>query len=91
MGYILPIQHHQYQDYHKRTIRTNKNPFFLEGPFPVELNSKLKEKKNKEKKSKEQRKPLTAIYAARNVHAIEHSEKILAELTGKGKHVNEKV
>ncbi|TCT22390.1 hypothetical protein EDD68_10936 [Melghiribacillus thermohalophilus] len=89
MGYILPIQHHQYQDYHRRTAGTTENPFVLERPFRIELNNKLKEKK-KEEKQKKQTRPLT-IYAARNVHAIEHTEKLLAELTGKGQHVNEQI
>ncbi|GAB3789768.1 hypothetical protein [Virgibacillus kimchii] len=40
MGYILPIEHHTYKNYHNRIIKQKKNPYVIEKPFHVILEEK---------------------------------------------------
>jgi hypothetical protein len=92
MGYIAPIPHYQYKQYQEREIKVEKNPFRF---FPVQSVRPLKNKSQAHSEESE-----TANY----VHHLNHkttpyhtltepsiSSKLLAQLTGKGKHVNEYV
>jgi len=40
MGYILPIEHQTYLNYHHRIIKQKKDPYVIERPFHVVLEEK---------------------------------------------------
>lgn len=37
MGYVLPIQNFQYNDYHRRTVEEKSNHFFINEPYKLIL------------------------------------------------------
>ncbi len=40
MGYILPVQHYQYQHYHQRVETKQQRMFYIEEPFKALLDNK---------------------------------------------------
>ncbi|SET16003.1 hypothetical protein SAMN05216389_106101 [Oceanobacillus limi] len=76
MGYILPIQHHEYHDYQKRIIKEKRNPYVIEKPFKTILESQYEELKKDNYSSQASTKESRIIYA---------------DLTGTGENVNVKV
>ncbi|NSL51426.1 hypothetical protein [Calidifontibacillus erzurumensis] len=95
MGYILPMNHEQYQQYANRVIRKDGSPFTVKRAQKVNLDAKLKN--NPEFTEK--------YYAAKPVknYAVKKREKtkqkiaqstiqdVEAEITGKGQNFNDKV
>lgn len=37
MGYILPVEHHTYKNYHNRVVREKTDPYVIERPYHVIL------------------------------------------------------
>lgn len=76
MGYILPIEHYQYNDYHRRVVQDKVNKHFIERPFKAILEREHQE--------------ISTQYNALNnvpyqsVQSRTSAEKIFGELTGKG-------
>ncbi|WP_052158756.1 hypothetical protein [Halobacillus sp. BBL2006] len=96
MGYILPINHYQYQDYQRRTIQTDRSPFMLEQVFKATLNSKLKQHdqpREQDRKDYQSQKLYTSadFHAGKaHPHSSQH-EKIYSEVTGKGQNFSETI
>lgn len=95
MGYILPVPHYQYQDYHERVQPTQNDPFYIDPVFKANLEEKLKDREPRDQDRKdyqdysEQRK---VIYTPNTVHASKgKTHKIYSELTGVGRHFNESI
>ncbi|MGR9050810.1 hypothetical protein ACQ4XT_19415 [Halobacillus faecis] len=99
MGYILPVNHYQYQDYQIRTTQHERSPFVLEKVFKAALDSNMKHNHpHKQDRVEDQRRK--SIQITRNTHAVNsvHStfkrsgtEKILSNITGKGQYFSETV
>ncbi|PAV29170.1 hypothetical protein CIL05_12290 [Virgibacillus profundi] len=87
MGYILPIEHYQYNDYQKRVIQEKRNPQFIERPFKVIL-----EKQHQEIISEYDR--LNGVPESKRypvgLDAL-NAERYYGELTGKGQKFSESV
>ncbi|MET3683355.1 hypothetical protein ABID56_001450 [Alkalibacillus flavidus] len=43
MGYILPVDQHQYQRYQQRVTSENRVPYMVERPFGAELDTQRKQ------------------------------------------------
>ncbi|GGJ68977.1 hypothetical protein [Virgibacillus salexigens] len=82
MGYILPIQHYQYQQYHRRTATTDENAFHIERPFKVML------EQQHQQLSKQYERFYPAGYNRYLITPVKASENIFASLTGKGRRIN---
>ncbi|MYL50126.1 hypothetical protein GLV98_11570 [Halobacillus litoralis] len=99
MGYILPVNHYQYQDYQIRTTQHERSPFVLEKVFKTTLDSKMKH--NHPHGQDHVADHLgTSIHVTKNTHAVNSvhpsihrsdSEKILSNITGKGRYFSETV
>ncbi|MBM7571557.1 hypothetical protein [Aquibacillus albus] len=89
MGYLLPVQHYQYTSYHDRTGKMKVDPYPVEKLYQSQLPLAYQK----------QQKPPTAntspisrkkLYSPTAIHQAA-IEKIITDITGKGKYVNEKV
>lgn len=99
MGYILPINHYQYQDYQVRTTQGERSPFAFEKVFKATLDNKLNQNDpHAQDHLKYQR--LSGIHIPRTTHAVsrvshpphtEEREAILSKMTGKGQNFSETV
>ncbi|MCA0983780.1 hypothetical protein LCL89_06880 [Halobacillus yeomjeoni] len=92
MGYILPFNHYQYDDYKNRTIQTERSPFILDEIHKVELKTKLEERKAYQNKTGESDEPSKLNLGKKQMQS--HSsmaEKIYSQITGKGKHFSETI
>ncbi|MGJ9458780.1 hypothetical protein [Oceanobacillus sp. CF4.6] len=81
MGYILPVDHYQYNDYQKRVVQQQKNNHFIEGPFKVVLDRQHQEFSSKydalNRSTDQKLQPRNA------------SEELIGLLTGKGRHFSD--
>ncbi|GGF15271.1 hypothetical protein GCM10010954_12360 [Halobacillus andaensis] len=98
MGYILPIQHYQYQDYQQRVTSDERSPFALDRVFKVTLDHKLKEyytpreqdRKNSQYLHHQLHTPKTVHYNEKK-RATDLEEKVYSEVTGKGQRFSETI
>jgi len=93
MGYILPVAHHQYQDYHERVQRYQNDPFYIDPVFKANLEEQLREREPREQDRKDYQEYSEineAMYTPKTVHAAK-AHKIYSELTGIGRHFNESI
>lgn len=104
MGYILPITHHQYNDYRNRMEPVKPDRFYIDPLVRLDLQEYLRDKEPREEDRKEYQhfseqishhkpKPEAAenrIFTPNSSHAGK-SHKIYADLTGIGRHFNESV
>jgi hypothetical protein len=97
MGYILPVNHYQYQDYQRRTLQTDRSPFMLEKVFKASLNGKLKQHSQPREQGRKDYQSSRKLYTSYDFHAGKeyiHSsqhEKIYSEVTGKGQNFSETI
>ncbi|MFD1735361.1 hypothetical protein ACFSCX_02170 [Bacillus salitolerans] len=93
MGYILPIDHHQYAQYANRTVKDITSPFELLPVFEASLEKRLK----KEKKGSNQ--DFTENKERDDISRKERSayddkkipEALISEITGKGQLFNQSI
>lgn len=99
MGYILPVNHYQYQDYQIRTTQHERSPFVLERILKATLDNKLKHNQTREQDPLDDQRR-SSIHIPANTHAVNGfypsfqrsgTEKILSRMTGKGRHFSETV
>ena len=96
MGYILPVNHEQYNQYANRVVRKEGPHFIVKPVQKVTLRAKLKGKTDYDDKYEEAKVIKNYVIKKKNedeelsaVHnPIEDSE---ADITGKGKYFNETV
>ncbi|WP_181349113.1 hypothetical protein [Thalassobacillus sp. CUG 92003] len=96
MGYILPVQPFQYQDYQNRTVQRDATPFTLERVFKATLDSKLTDNKKehpREEDRKEYQELSSKIITTSHVHAAESTlaQEVYADVTGKGGRFSESI
>lgn len=83
MGYILPITHYTYNDYHRRIIKENRRPHYIDAPHRVnfyKINREFDDEKTFNDILKEKERELLYISAGEK-----------AALTGKGNMINKKI
>ncbi|MDX8045811.1 hypothetical protein SH601_07385 [Gracilibacillus sp. S3-1-1] len=82
MGYIIPVEHYQYQQYHNRVQRSTQDPFPIERLYPIQLG--MHDRKMKTKESFKKRK-MTSSIKSQPSELVVH-DTAYAGVTGKGKH-----
>ncbi|MFD2045370.1 hypothetical protein ACFSTA_16920 [Ornithinibacillus salinisoli] len=82
MGYILPIQQHEYNDYQKRVAKVRRNPYVIEKPFKVVLETQYEEISKKNGYAKDKAADASKTMSEPKVNLQ------YAKVTGKGKYVN---
>ncbi|KGX85449.1 hypothetical protein [Pontibacillus marinus] len=93
MGYILPVAHYQYQDYHERVQPIENDPFYIDPVFKANLEEQLREREPREQDRKDYqdyKQEQEAIYTSKTIYASK-VHKIYSELTGIGRHFNESI
>ncbi|RYG72128.1 hypothetical protein EU245_11605 [Lentibacillus lipolyticus] len=81
MGYVLPVNHYQYQDYQRRAVRRGKDPFHIEKPYKTIPAAKYDAYRDLT--------PEIDVSEAVSTEApLPEMDAIYAELTGKGHHVD---
>ena len=87
MGYILPVERYQYNDYQRRMIKEKTDRVYIEGPFKVIL-----EKQHEEITSEYERllpRSYKSTLIKPELNQLEGST--YAELTGKGRAFSESI
>ncbi|GAE94275.1 hypothetical protein JCM21714_3415 [Gracilibacillus boraciitolerans JCM 21714] len=93
MGYIMPIENYQYQQYHQRVTQQEHDPFPIERLYPIQSSMYYNQERSKE----EPRKNLIPQTKVRNTNKSKDIEnehpkhKIYSEVTGKGINFQAKV
>ncbi|HLR70342.1 MAG TPA: hypothetical protein VK085_02795 [Pseudogracilibacillus sp.] len=87
MGYILPVTHYTYQNYHSRMVERKKNPHYVEAPFKVRFHKiddtyDFNKRKNFHTILKEKKKQLEPDLIAEREKTV---------LTGKGRNINQQI
>jgi hypothetical protein len=83
LGYILPVDHYQYNDYHRRVVQQKEKKHYIEAPFKVILDQQHQE--------------ISTKYDALNRTSTESvskqypSSEIFGILTGKGRNFSDSV
>lgn len=91
MGYILPITHFQYQDYQNRVTKKEDDPFYIEHPYKVILDTKSREMEERED-TLENGKPNKTNYYNKQMPVEQiKNDKIYSNITGKGQHFSESI
>jgi hypothetical protein len=83
MGYILPVQPFQYNDYQNRIIKTKQDTKFIDKPFKVILDRHHQEIVNEYDRINK------TMYASMGTKQT--NECMFTALTGKGGHFNKSV
>lgn len=91
MGYILPITQFQYMDYQNRVIKNEQDPYFIEHPYKVVLDTKSRELEDEEG-TRSGGQPYKYNDNYKPIHIEKpKTEKLYAKLTGKGRHISESI
>ena len=101
MGYILPINHYQYQDYHHRVVQRERSPVGLDKVWKIVLDQKVKERKQMREEDRLEYQQLNDLmYTPSTIHKTksksrhvpsEVQEKVYSSVTGKGSYFSESV
>ncbi|GGM24628.1 hypothetical protein GCM10011351_07960 [Paraliobacillus quinghaiensis] len=93
MGYILPIENYQYQQYQNRVTQPQRDPYPIERLYPAQLDMAYEKQSTNEDdyitdsdkpEKKKQRLAMTN-------HTTSSAEKVYAEMTGIGRTINKTV
>lgn len=83
MGYILPVEHYQYNDYQRRVIREKQNIYHIQSPFKVVLERQHQEISTSfDSRSR---------FAEKSSAPRRASEELYSALTGKGRHFSQSI
>ncbi|SIS47897.1 hypothetical protein [Salimicrobium flavidum] len=101
MGYILPINNYQYQDYQNRVVQREHSPTGLENVWKVMLDQKVKERRQMREEDRLEYQQLTDLmYTPSTVHKVNKQsksvpshvqEKVYSDVTGKGAFFSESI
>ncbi|SDJ86541.1 hypothetical protein [Sediminibacillus albus] len=96
MGYMLPVQLYQYQDYQERVTRTKQRPFYIDGVYKANFSTRHKEieaeESRKDSHNHQDVQPSHhSLYAPRTIHKPIITEKVYADVTGKGRLFSETI
>lgn len=92
MGYVLPIDTYQYQNYQNRLTQPERDPYPIERIYPTQLDmshQKMSDKSDTDMNewSSNKNQSLTIIKPIMN----SESDEIYAEMTGIGQNINEMI
>ncbi|HLR61746.1 MAG TPA: hypothetical protein VK097_04815 [Lentibacillus sp.] len=87
MGYILPVNHHQYYDYQRRTIKEKADPFYIERPYKTMLRTEYHDIYSNQSAILPGNHPGLKLSTPKTPTP----DKLYAELTGKGRHFRRSV
>ena len=91
MGYILPITQYQYRDYQNRVIKDELDPYYIEHPYKVILDTESREMEEGGA-DRDKGKLLKNSHPYEQPHLEKPTnEKLYAKLTGKGQHFSENI
>ncbi|SFL36355.1 hypothetical protein SAMN04487943_101173 [Gracilibacillus orientalis] len=86
MGYIIPVENYQYQQYHNRDTRRERDPFPIEKLYPIQFGMHYKQERTREEPKKvvipQQKKRVHQQITEKESQTKHHT--IYAEVTGKG-------
>ncbi|GAB4073972.1 hypothetical protein GCM10028778_14750 [Barrientosiimonas marina] len=88
MGYILPVNHDQYYNYQRRSIREEQNPFHIEKPARIIL-KKLNRQDWQWRSDTYRTDNQTALELRRP--GLPEAAELYGQLTGKGREFNQSV
>ncbi|WP_058308116.1 hypothetical protein [Gracilibacillus massiliensis] len=95
MGYIMPVENYQYQQYHNRVTKKERDPFPIEKLYPIQFGMQYKQERTKEEPKKEYipktKERNSNRYQEENHENNHPKQKIYAEVTGKGVNFQAKV
>jgi len=87
MGYIMPVEQYQYQDYHNRITKEERDPFPIEKPYAIQFGIPYRQERTKEFSFAPSIPELEQSTSNHNKHIVKQREvqhSVYAELTGKG-------
>ncbi|GGC74929.1 hypothetical protein GCM10007216_01920 [Thalassobacillus devorans] len=90
MGYTLPVSMYQYDDYQERTVKPKASPFQYANVHKVTLDNRHLQMRDMARTNKKIPNKNKKLHAPDDMHAA-YSEKVYAELTGKGRHFSETI
>lgn len=85
MGYLLPVNHYQYYDYQRRTVKGKQDPFHIEKP------SKIIMEANYQDYHGNQVEPDGNTSLKMSTPKLPATDHLYAQLTGKGRNFNKYV
>jgi len=93
MGYILPIENYQYQQYQNRVTQPERDPYPVERPYPAQLDMAYEKQFANEDDYVPDSDIPTKMKQGLVVtnHTTSSTEKIYAEMTGIGRTINKTV
>ncbi|WP_430787637.1 hypothetical protein VBD025_16985 [Virgibacillus flavescens] len=91
MGYILPITHYQYQDYQNRVTQKEQDPYHIEKPYKVILDTKSREMEDEDHTQKDDQSSKSNFFYKPMNTDNNKNEKVISKITGKGQHFSESI
>ncbi|WP_188455661.1 hypothetical protein [Virgibacillus oceani] len=89
MGYVLPIQPYQYNDYQNRVMKDKQDPFYIEKPYKIIFDAKHRDilQSNSEQEIAQPSDKPQQVFQPKKSQV----DKIYATITGKGRHFSESI
>ncbi|UOQ46951.1 hypothetical protein MUN88_12705 [Gracilibacillus caseinilyticus] len=92
MGYIMPVENYQYQQYQQRVTKVKRDPFPIEKVYPIQHDTSYEESQTR----KEEVLPSSTQRSHYRLVINQQPESkpkahIYAQVTGKGRHFQAKV
>ncbi len=92
MGYIIPVDNYQYQQYQNRVTNQERDPFPIEKLYPIQFGMHYKQERTKEEPKNDFTPTTKERQVNRSQEEPNHTKHtIYAEVTGKGKNFQAKV
>ncbi|MGY0694237.1 hypothetical protein ACW2QC_15900 [Virgibacillus sp. FSP13] len=88
MGYVLPITQYQYMDYKQRLMKNKQDPFYIESPFKVILDSQHQD--IPQKYTHQPHANTTSDDPVKRPFRY-GTEKVYADITGKGRNFSKSI
>lgn len=90
MGYIIPIQQHEYTDYQRRMVTKKRTITTVEKPYKAGLQTKYEESQHQEE-IRNNKVDLILSEKEQSVSELSEVDAIYPEITGLGQFINERV
>ncbi|WP_066187140.1 MULTISPECIES: hypothetical protein [Gracilibacillus] len=85
MGYIIPVDHYQYQQYQNRITQTKRIPYTVEKLYPSQFDRQYYEIMSEHQKAREERSKRKKQASTSQKYDPMQQETVSAEITGKGR------
>ncbi|UFU00591.1 hypothetical protein KO561_06530 [Radiobacillus kanasensis] len=91
MGYLLPIPNYQYSDYHTRITSKGTDPIHIGKIYKAKLDRNRPFEEQLDELREEPEEMVANREKRRRTYYHAPMEQLYAELTGVGKHINERI